>query len=176
MNASHAIMWVFPHMQVDDEVEKMYEGKSLAGASLGEIVLGHVLDGGWDEPPVLLWEGKEETARSHAFGPWSLKLEGFSGGSDSKESTCNAGDLGSIPGSVRPPGEGSGYPLQYSYLGSSMDRGTWQNTAHGGCKGLDMTEWLTPSLFPGDGLSLNPILPCSCCGTLACSLTSLSRI
>ena len=33
-------------MQVDDEVEKMYEGKSLAGASLGEIVLGHVLDGG----------------------------------------------------------------------------------------------------------------------------------
>ena len=40
----------------------------------------------------------------------------FPGGSDSKESTCSAGDLGSIPGSGRSPGEGNGYPLQYSCL------------------------------------------------------------
>ena len=43
-------------------------------------------------------------------------LMGFPGGSDSKESVCNAGNPGSIPGSQRPPGEGNGYPLQYSCL------------------------------------------------------------
>ena len=53
------------------------------------------------------------------------------GGSDGKESTCNAGDLGSIPGLGRSPEEGNGYPLQYSCLENSMDRGTWQATVHG---------------------------------------------
>ena len=47
------------------------------------------------------------------------------GGSDSKESACNAGDSGLIPGSSRSPGEGNGYPLQYSCLENSMDRGAW---------------------------------------------------
>ena len=47
--------------------------------------------------------------------------EGFLGGSDGKESACNAGDLGSIPGLERFPGEGKGYPLQYSGLENSMD-------------------------------------------------------
>ena len=47
--------------------------------------------------------------------------EGFPGGSDGKESTCNVGDLGSIPGLGRSPGEGKGYPLQYSGLENSMD-------------------------------------------------------
>ena len=46
---------------------------------------------------------------------------GFPGGSAGKESTCNAGDLGSIPGLGRSPGEGKGYPLQYSGLEKSMD-------------------------------------------------------
>ena len=46
---------------------------------------------------------------------------GFPGGSDSKQSTCNAGDLGSIPGLGRSSGEGKGYPLQYSGLENSMD-------------------------------------------------------
>ena len=46
---------------------------------------------------------------------------GFPGGSDNKESTCNAGDLGSIPGLEDSPGEGKSYPLQYSGLGNSMD-------------------------------------------------------
>ena len=40
----------------------------------------------------------------------------FPGGSDGKESSCNAGDLGSVLGLERPPGEGNGYPLQYSCL------------------------------------------------------------
>ena len=47
------------------------------------------------------------------------------GGSDSKESACNAGDLGSIPESGRCPGEGNGNPLQYSCLENPMDRGAW---------------------------------------------------
>ena len=56
---------------------------------------------------------------------------GFPGGSFSKESACNARDPGSIPGSGRSFGEGSGNPLQYSCLGKSMDRGDGQATVHG---------------------------------------------
>ena len=56
---------------------------------------------------------------------------GFPGGSDGKESTCNAGDLGSIPGLGRSPGGGHGNPLQYSCLGNPMDRGAWRATGHG---------------------------------------------
>ena len=44
---------------------------------------------------------------------------------------ANAGDLGSIPGSGRSPGEGNGSSLQYSCLGNPMDRGAWQATVHG---------------------------------------------
>ena len=51
----------------------------------------------------------------------------FPGGSDGKESACNAGDLSSIPGSGRSPGEGNGNPLQYSCLENPMDRGAWQS-------------------------------------------------
>ena len=54
--------------------------------------------------------------------------------SDSKESACNAGDSGSIPGSGRSPGEGNGNPLQYSFLVNSMDRGAWRATVHGVAK------------------------------------------
>ena len=56
---------------------------------------------------------------------------GFPGGSDCKESTCNAGDLGSIPGSRRSSGEGNGYPLQFSCLENSMERGAWWAIVHG---------------------------------------------
>ena len=51
----------------------------------------------------------------------SIITMGFPGGSAGKESTCNAGDLGSIPGFGRSPGEGKGYALQYSGLENSMD-------------------------------------------------------
>ena len=50
----------------------------------------------------------------------------FPGGSDSKESVCNAGDPVSIPGSGRSPGEEHGNPIHFSCLGNPMDRGTWQ--------------------------------------------------
>ena len=50
------------------------------------------------------------------------------GGSDGKESAFNAGDPDSIPGLERSPGEGNGYPLQYSCLENPMDTGAWQAT------------------------------------------------
>ena len=53
---------------------------------------------------------------------------------DGKESACNAGDLGSIPGSGRSPREGNGNPLQYSCLENPMFRGAWQATVHGVAK------------------------------------------
>ena len=56
---------------------------------------------------------------------------GFPDSSVSKESACNAGDPGSIPGSGRSAREGIGYPLQYSCLENSMDRGAWKATVHG---------------------------------------------
>ena len=59
---------------------------------------------------------------------------GFPGGSEGKESTCNAGDLFSVPGLGRSPGEGYGYPLQFSCLENPMDRGAWWATVHGVAK------------------------------------------
>ena len=58
----------------------------------------------------------------------------FPSGSDVKESACNVGDLGSIPGSGRSPGEGNGNALQDSCLENPMDRGAWQATVHGVAK------------------------------------------
>ena len=55
---------------------------------------------------------------------------GSLGGSDSKESACNAGDTSSTPGWGRSPGEGNGYPLQSSCLEKSMNRGAWWATVH----------------------------------------------
>ena len=66
----------------------------------------------------------------------------FPGGSEVKASACNAGDLGSIPGLGRPPGEGNGNPLQYSCLENPMDRGGWWATVHGVTK-----SWTQPSDF-----------------------------
>ena len=62
------------------------------------------------------------------------KLRVFSGGSDSKTSAYNAGDLGSVPELGRSPGEGNGNPLQYSCLENPMDGGAWQATVHGVAK------------------------------------------
>ena len=59
------------------------------------------------------------------------------GGSTGKESACNAGDLGSIPGLRRSPGEGNGNPLQDSCLENSMNRGAWLATVHGVAKRHD---------------------------------------
>ena len=69
---------------------------------------------------------------SHIFLLFSiLKFMVFPGGSDSKESSCNAGDLDSILGSGKSPGEGNGNPLQYSCLENPMDRQVWWATVCG---------------------------------------------
>ena len=67
------------------------------------------------------------------------KFRGFPDGSDGKESACSMGDLGSIPGLERSPGEGHGNPPQYSCLENPMDRGAEQAMVHGVTES-DMTE------------------------------------
>ena len=78
-----------------------------------------------------------------------LRLISFPGGSDGKESACNVGDLGSIPGSRRSPGEGNGNPLQYSCLENTVDQGfciedrrsrSLAGYSQWDCKESDMTE------------------------------------
>ena len=74
---------------------------------------------------------------------------GFPGGSEDKASACNAGDLGSIPGSGRSPGEGNGNPLQYSCLENPTDRGAWWATVHGVTKSqTQLSDFTSLSLLP----------------------------
>ena len=68
---------------------------------------------------------------------------GFPGGSDSKESACIVGDLGLLPGLGRSPGEGNGYPLQYSCLENPHGQRSLMSHSPWGHKGSDMTERLS---------------------------------
>ena len=97
-----------------------------------------------------------DSARTHAIPITNILdcllvlqlILGFPGGSDSKESAYNAGDIVLIVGSRRSPGEENGYSLQYSCLEKAMDRGAWWAIVHGMAE-LDMTEQLILSLhFP----------------------------
>ena len=81
---------------------------------------------------------------------------GFQGGSDNKASDHNAGDLGSIPGSGRSPGEGNGDPLQYSCLENPMDGGGWWATVHGVTKSRTGLGDFTFTFF---SLSRNRVWP-----------------
>ena len=65
---------------------------------------------------------------------------GCPGGLDGKEFACNVGDLGSILGLGRSPREENGYPLQYSGLENSMDRGAWESTTHGVAESWTQTQ------------------------------------
>ena len=77
------------------------------------------------------------------FEGWVVGSMGFPGSSAGKESACNVGDPGSIPGSGKSPGEGIGYPLQYSCLENLCGQRTLEGYSPWGGKELDMTEWLT---------------------------------
>ena len=79
-------------------------------------------------PQFASWVGKFPEKRDRLPTPVFMA---FPGGSDSKESTCNAGDLGLVPGLGRSPGGGHGNPFSYSCLENPMDRGAWEATAHG---------------------------------------------
>ena len=71
---------------------------------------------------------------------------GFPGGSDRKESACNAADLDSIHGWGRSPGEGNGNPLQYSCLENPMDRRAWR-ASPGGHRESERTEHMRTHMF-----------------------------
>ena len=91
------------------------------------------------------------------FSILSRYILSFPGSSDSKESVCNARYLGLILGSERSPGEGNGYPLQYSCLENSMDRGTWRAALHG-----------VPESYTTERQALSLLgISCGCC----CSVT-----
>ena len=87
-------------------------------------------------PPALVaWSLSSWITRESPVWYFLLKLSAsrrFSG----KESTCNAGDVGLIPGLGRSCGEGNGNPLQYSCLGNPMDRGAWRATSPRGHRGV----------------------------------------
>ena len=72
---------------------------------------------------------------------------GFPGGSEDEVSACNVGDLGSIPRSVRSPGEGNGNPLQYSCLENSMDGEVWWATVYRAAKESDTSKVTSLSFF-----------------------------
>ena len=86
----------------------------------------------WHMPgPITDTEDTVVSEQTPSLPSWNLESsQGFPGGSDGKENTCNAGDPGSIPGSGRSLGEGNGNPLQYSCLENPTDRGAWQATVH----------------------------------------------
>ena len=78
-----------------------------------------------------------------------------------KESACNAGDLGSISGLGRSPGEGNGNPLKYSCLENPMDKGAWQATVYGVTRvGYDLVTELLTTNFSNQ---LGKYLGCNCC-------------
>ena len=88
-------------------------------------------------------------------------IMGFPGGSNGKESACNTGDRGSIPGSGRAAGGGIGNPLQYSCLQNSMDREAWWATVHGVTKSrirLSNTHTHTHLFISGVYLLYNVVL------------------
>ena len=91
---------------------------SLPGSSVHGIVQARILE----------WVAISFSRRSSRLRDWT---QVFPGGSDGKESSCNVGDPGSIPGLGKSPGEGNGNPLQYSCLDNPMDRGAWSATVHG---------------------------------------------
>ena len=78
----------------------------------------------------------QETVPTHELGAIMIYNHNrgeavFPGGSDGKESACSVGDLGSIPGSERSPGEGNDAPFQYSCLENPMHRENWRATVSG---------------------------------------------
>ena len=86
--------------------------------------------------------GRRGWFRDEARALHLLCTQVFPGGSDGKESACNAGDSGLIPGLWGSPAEENDYPLRYSCLENLMDRGIWQATVHGVTKSrIQLSNW-----------------------------------
>jgi len=105
-------------------------GSKVGGRAIGKYDVPRVTEVG-------MCEAHQRVVRRPAWkekkSPLGSEME-FPGGSDGKDSACNAGDPSLIPGLGRFPGEGNGNPLQYSCLENPMDRGTWWATVHGVAK------------------------------------------
>ena len=98
---------------------------------MGEVILT-LFSKNW-EPIKGFWV--REARGEQSLRRIKLAIWGFPGGSDSKQSACNAGDPGSVLELRRSPGEGHGYPLQHSCLENPRDRGAWRAAAHRGAEG-----------------------------------------
>ena len=97
-------------------------------------------------PPVMRFDPWVRTTTWRRDRLHTAVFLAFPDGSDGKESACNAGDLGSIPGLERSPGEGHGNPLQYSSLKNTHGQRSLVGYSSWGHRELDMTEQLTLSL------------------------------
>ena len=97
-----------------------------------------------------VYQGRTKGNSNLQFKKKCIWLRDSPSGSDSKESACIARSSGSVPGLGRSPGEGKGYPFQYSCLENSMDRGAWWATVRGITKSWTWTEWLTHTLLRVD--------------------------
>ena len=137
---------------------------SLAHSSLPQIAALSE----WNQPPTN-WFRLAELQNSSSGRRFVLldfttvRLRGFPGGSDGKESACNAGDPGSNPGLGRSPGEGNGNPLQYSCLENPTHRGAWRATVHGVAKSqtrqsdeYTQSDFTAESRLNGRGAALVP--------------------
>ena len=102
-------------------------GPLAATLAAAGVVPGLVQGSGWAQhhawPICGVGSGTAHRASRELLGPWLCV--GFPGGSEGKASACNMGDLGSIPGLGRSPGERNGNPLQYPCLENAMDGGDW---------------------------------------------------
>ena len=117
------------------------------GSEQMQLEKWHVTDAGWAS--LVAWLADNLPAKQETLGqllsredplekgrPHTPVFLGFPGSSDGKESACNVGDLGSITGLGRSPGEWHGNPLQYSCLENPTDRGAWRATVHGVAESL----------------------------------------
>ena len=127
-NFSEEDMWVSPHRE-----------STLGGRGWGRAwpcridTIHHVDETGPQVKSIILKE--DFCFQNVSYQVYAIVALGFPGGSEGKESACNEGDQGSIPGSGRLPGKENGYPLRYSCLENSTDRGGWWATVHGVTEG-----------------------------------------
>ena len=117
-------------MKVKEDSEKV--GLKLNIQKTKIMASGKYMGKQWKQCQTIFW-GSKITADGDCSNEIKRRLllgKGFPGGPEVKASTCNAGDLGSIPGSGRSPGEGNGNPLHYSCLENPMDGGDLWATVH----------------------------------------------
>ena len=110
----------------------------------------------YEASTTLIPNSEKNSTRKKKNKKQAINSDDFPGDSHNKKYICNAGDLGSIPGLGRSPGEGNGYPPQYSSLENSTDRGAWQATVHwvAKCQGHD---WATFTLYVKNILNKAPV-------------------